>query len=49
MGVKFAASVNMGKNLCWVLYIVSYNLHKVYQNNQKMMDCELPLGMMHVS
>ena len=24
MGVKFAASLNMGKNLCWVLYIITY-------------------------
>ena len=28
---------------------MSYNQHKLYQNNQKMMDCELPLGMIHVS
>ena len=25
MGVSFAASLNMGKNLCCVLYIVRYN------------------------
>ena len=24
MCVKFAASLNMGKNLCWVLYIITY-------------------------
>ena len=24
MGVNFAASLNMGKNLCWVLYIITY-------------------------
>ena len=47
MGVKFAASFNLGNNLCSVLYIIayekgemSYNQHKVYQNNQKMMNCE---------
>ena len=39
-GVKFAASLNMRKNLCWVLYIMSYNLHKLYKNSQKMMDRE---------
>ena len=38
MGLKFAASLNMGKNLCQVLNIItykmvrmSYNLHKLYQ------------------
>ena len=40
MGIEFAASLNIGKNLCWVLYIMSYNQHKLYKNNQKMMDCE---------
>ena len=40
MGVKFAASLNMGKNLFEVLYIMSYNQHKVYKNDQNMMDCE---------
>ena len=49
MGVKFAASLNMGKNLCLVLYIMSYNQYQLYQNNQKMIDCELPLGMIYVS
>ena len=24
MGVNFAASLNMGKNLCWILYIITY-------------------------
>ena len=24
MGVNFAASLNMGKNLCWVLYLITY-------------------------
>ena len=24
MGLKFAASLNMGKNLCLVLYIITY-------------------------
>ena len=28
---------------------MSYNQHKLYQNNQMMMDWELPLGMIHVS
>ena len=28
---------------------MSYNQHKLYQNNQRLMDCELPLGMIHVS
>ena len=45
MGVKVAASFNMSKNLCWVVYIMSYNQHKLYRNNQKMMDCEWPFGM----
>ena len=47
MGVKFAASLNMGKTLCSVLYIITYktvrmsfNQHKLYQHNQKMMDCK---------
>ena len=40
MGVKFAASLNMGNNLCCALYIMSYNRHNIYGNNQKMMDCE---------
>ena len=47
MCVKFPASLNMGKNLCRVLDIItykrvsmSYNQHRLYQNNQKMMDCE---------
>ena len=40
MGVKFGASLNMGENLWGVLYIMSYNQHKLYKNNQKMMDCE---------
>ena len=37
-------------------YIITYktvrmssNQHKLYQNNQKMMDCKLPLGMIHFS
>ena len=54
MGVNFAALLNMGKKLCWVLYIIiyktvrmSYNQLKLYQNNQKMMDCEWPLGMIY--
>ena len=28
---------------------MGYNQHKLYQNTQKMMDCELHLGMIHVS
>ena len=47
MGVKFAASLNVGNSLCLVLYIItyekgemSYNQHKLYQNNQKVMNCE---------
>ena len=28
---------------------MSYNQHKLYQINQMMMNCELPLGMVHVS
>ena len=40
MGVQFAASLNMGKNLCGVLYVMSYNQHTLYKNNQKMMDYE---------
>ena len=28
---------------------MSYNQHQLYQNNQMMMDWELPLGMIHVS
>ena len=40
MGVKFAASLNMGKNLCRVLYIMNYNKHTLYKSNQNMMDCE---------
>ena len=50
MGVKVAASLDMGKNL-WVLDIalMSYNYHKLSNNNQKMMDCEWPLGMIHFS
>ena len=40
MGVRFAASLNIGKNLCLVLYIMSYNQHKLYKNNQKMTDSE---------
>ena len=24
MGLKFAASLNMGKNVCWILYIIIY-------------------------
>ena len=48
MGIIFAVSLNIGKNLCWVLNRItykkkvrmSYNQHKLYQNNQKMMDCE---------
>ena len=35
MGVKFAASLNTGKNLCCVLYIMSYNKHNLYQTNQR--------------
>ena len=35
MGIKFAASLNMGENLCGVLYTkvvrMSYNHHKLYQ------------------
>ena len=49
MGVTFAASLNMGKNLCLVLYKMSYNQHELYQHNQKMMVCEFPLEMIHVS
>ena len=49
MGVRFAASLNMGKNLYGVLYIIGYNQHKLYKNDQKVMDCELPLGMIHFS
>ena len=49
MGVRFAASLNMGKNLYGVLYIMGYNQHKLYKNDQKVMDCELPLGMIHFS
>ena len=33
----------------YVLYIMSYNRHKLYKNNQKMMDCEQPLGMINFS
>ena len=47
LGAKIAASLNMGKNLCKVLYIITYktvrmiyNQHKLHQHNQKMMDCE---------
>ena len=42
MDVKFAASLNMGNHFCGVLYrpIMSYNQHKLYKNNKKMMDCE---------
>ena len=43
MGVKYPASLNMGKDLCLVLYIMSYNQHKLYKNKdiqKKMMDCE---------
>ena len=40
MGVKFAASLNMGKMSCLVLYMMSYNQHKLYKNNRKMIDCE---------
>ena len=32
-----------------VYNIMSYNQHKLDKNNQNMMDCELPLGMIHVS
>ena len=39
LGVNFAASHNMGKTLCLGLYIMSYNQHKLYENNQKIMDC----------
>ena len=28
---------------------MSYNQHKLCKNNQKMMDCEWPLGMIHFS
>ena len=28
---------------------MSYNQHKVHTNNQKVMDCKCPLGMMHFS
>ena len=47
MGVKFAASLLLGKNLCLVLYIVtykmermSYNQLKLYQNNQNIINFE---------
>ena len=29
--------------------IMSYNQHKLYKNNQKMTNCERPLGMLHFS
>ena len=42
MGLKFAVSLNMGKNLCSALYIItykmvrrSYNQHKLYQMNKR--------------
>ena len=31
MGLKFAASLNMGKNLCWVLYMFIIT----YKNGEK--------------
>ena len=44
MGLTFAASLNMGKNLCWVLYMITYekgeyelqlNQHKLYPKKIK--------------
>ena len=39
MGVKFAQSLNMGKNLLRIEYNymvrMSYNLHKLYQMNKR--------------
>ena len=42
MGVKFAESLNTGKNLRYILNIItykmvrmSYNLHKLYQMNKR--------------
>ena len=37
MDEKFAASLNMGKNLCCIM---SYKQHKLYKNDQKMMECK---------
>ena len=37
MGVEFAASLNIGKNLCCIM---SYKQHELYKNDQKIMDCE---------
>ena len=28
---------------------MTYNLHKLYKDNQKMMDCECPLGTIYFS
>ena len=38
MGVKFAASLNMGKSLCRVLSIMSYNQHRLYKKKEKKDD-----------
>ena len=38
MAVKFASSLTLGKNCCCMQ--MSYNQHKLYKNNQEMMDCE---------
>ena len=34
MGVEFAASLNMGKNLCRVLYTIIYNCENELQSTQ---------------
>ena len=45
MGVKFAASLNMGENLGLVLLMMrtNYSQHKAIPIEQKVGDCEYPL------
>ena len=38
IGLKFAASLNMGIYVEFLLYIMSFNQHTFYQNNQRMLD-----------